>query len=165
MFNGLAFLGLIGAVTQLFKEATEKKQPYGSRVDWVKVDEDERNGVSYEEYCRRMRKGYYHTTEPKKYFDLMAYRQDVLDGATPDELEQNRKNMKYGYLKPVGYDHRANYTTEGCPSDIIVDVERYEYQRRKFPHWFSDGRLLRPHEYWTFRPKYHDGDWDYYVFH
>lgn len=165
MFNGLAFLGLIGAVTQLIKEKTEPTVPANARLDWVKIDEDERNGISQKEYARRMRNGYYHTTEPKKYFDLMAYRQDVLDGATPDELEQNRKNMKYGYLKPVGYSHRANYTTEGCPSDIIVDVERYEYQRRKFPEWFSDGRLLRPHEYWTFRPKYHEGDWDYYVFH
>ena len=159
MFNGLAFLGLIGAVTQLFKEATEKKQPYGSRVDWVKVDEDERNGVSYEEYCRRMRKGYYHTTEPKKYFDLMAYRQDVLDGATPDELEQNRKNLKYGYLKPVGYDHRANYKTENCPSDIIVDVERYEYQRRNHPKWFENGRLIPRYAYMDFERREF---WDYY---
>lgn len=153
MFNGLAFLGLIGAATQLFKEATEKKQPYGSRVDWVKVDEDERNGVSYEEYCRRMRKGYYHTTEPKRYFDLMAYRQDVLDGATPDELEQNRKNMKYGYLKPVGYAHRANWTREGCPSDVIVDVERYEYQRRNHPEWFETTGVLVEYRYLTFEQK------------
>ena len=27
LFDGLALLGLIGAVTQLFKEKTEKKQP------------------------------------------------------------------------------------------------------------------------------------------
>lgn len=158
MFNGLAFLGLIGAVTQLFKEATEKKQPYGSRVDWVKVDEDERNGVSYEEYCRRMRKGYYHTTEPKKYFDLMAYRQDVLDGATPDELEQNRKNMKYGYLKPVGYDHRANWNRSGCPEDVIVDVERYEYQRRYHPEFFANG-LTKDWAYVNFKDRFF---WDYY---
>lgn len=137
LFNGLAFLGLIGAVTQLFKEATGYKAPAGSRIDWQKIDEDEHNGVSYEEYCRRMRRGYYHTTEPILMFDLKKYNEDVLSGMSPDELENRRKSGVYGAEKPFGYDQRKNFSLEGLPTDYVLDVERYEYTRRNYPQWFS----------------------------
>ena len=61
--------------------------------------------------------------------------------------------MKYGYLKPVGYAHRANWTKEGCPSDVIVDVERYEYQRRNHPDWFEITGVLVEYRYLTFKQK------------
>lgn len=147
LFDGLALLGLIGAAKQLFTEATEKKQPAGSRIDWDKYEADDRAGVSSKEMGRRMAKGYYHTTEPKKMFDLMAYRQDVLDGATPDELESNRLAGKYGPVKPKITAHGKNYSCAGIPSDIVVDVERYEYERREDPEYFKRIGLIRPHDY------------------
>lgn len=147
MFEGLTILGLIGAAKQLFKEATEKKMPANARIDWDKLDADDRAGVSYEERGRRMAKGYYHTTEPRKMFDLMAYRQDVLAGATPDELESNRLAGKYGAVKPSGYGYRRNYDLNMLPSDVVVDVERYEFHRRNYPDYFEEFGLLKPHGY------------------
>lgn len=147
MFEGLTILGLIGAAKQIFKEATEKKQPVGSRIDWDLLDEEDKAGVPFDVRSKRMASGYYHTTEPKKMFDLMKYREDVLAGATPDELESNRLAGKYGAVKPKITAHGMNYSYGGLPSDIVVDVERYEYERRNRPDYFEWAGLIEPHEY------------------
>lgn len=153
LFDGLTILGLIGAAKQLFKEATEKKQPVGSRIDWDLLDEEDKAGVPYDVRSKRMAQGYYHTTEPKKMFDLMKYREDVLAGATPDELESNRLAGKYGAVKPSGYSYRRNYSYDGLPANVIVDVERYEWQRRNFPDFFEKRGMLKRCEYLVIEEK------------
>ena len=142
MFNGLAILGLIGLATQFFKEATSPKMPPNARIDWELYWAEDLLGVSYKERGRRMARGYYHTTEPMKMFDLKKYNEDVLSGMSPDELERRRLSGVYGAEKPKGYDFKKNFDTKGLPRDYVLDVERYEYARRKYPEWFRPHRLL-----------------------
>lgn len=140
LFDGLTIIGLFGAAKQIFKEATTYKPAANERIDWQKVDEE--SYLSAEEKQRRWRRGYYHTSEPMKMFDLQMYKDDILAGATVDELEANRLAGKYGAVKPYGYDSKANYSTKELTRPYVVDVEKYEYKRRKHPDWYPPNRLF-----------------------
>ena len=139
MFNGLAFLGLIGIVSQFIKEKTEPKLPPNVTFNHDKLHEDIMARVPDKVVEKRLRQGYYHTE--KKMFDIKKYNDDVLAGMSPDELESRRKSGVYGAEKPIGGVLDRNCSTKGMSIYHVWDVERYEYCRRKYPERFK-ARLI-----------------------
>ena len=139
MFDGLALLGLIGAVKQIWKEKTEPTVPANTRFDFDKYHEDVMACVPNDVVSKRVRAGYYHSV-PKR-FDLKQYNDDVLAGMSPDELEKRRLSGVYGDTKPRGNGILANCDSSQVSIYHVWDVERYEYKRRKYPEQFK-ARLI-----------------------
>ena len=135
MFDGLALLGLIGAVKQIWKEKTEPTVPANTRFDFDKHHEDVMAGVPSDVVAKRIRAGYYHS-EPKQ-FNLKKYNDDAKAGMSPDELESRRLSGAYGDTKPRGSGVLANYSVKEIRGYYVLDVERYEYCRRKYPERFT----------------------------
>lgn len=135
LFDGLALLGLIGAVTQIWKEKTEPTVPANTRFDFDKYNEDVMACVPNDIVSKRVRAGYYHSV-PKQ-FDLKKYNDDANAGMSPDELEKRRLSGVYGDTKPRGSGVLANYSVREMCGNYVLDVERYEYCRRKYPERFT----------------------------
>lgn len=139
MFDGLALLGLIGAVRQIWKEKTEPKLPANARFDYDKFHEEMMSGIPDKIVEQRLRAGYYHTTE-RKQFDLVKYNEDVKTGISPYELEKRRLEGVYGDVKPRTRGSK-NYSEKELRGNYVLDVERYEYKRKKYPELF-EGYLI-----------------------
>lgn len=143
MFKGIKIYSLISTIVQFIKEKNRKPLPPHSRFDHALYESDTYNGISLEEKQNRLANGYYHTTKPIEQFDLMKYREDVLNGVSPYDLEKRRLEGVYGAVKPIMNTANKNNCSlwNGYPSDLVCDVERYEYDRKKGLEIFNYGLI------------------------
>ncbi len=139
MFRGIKIVSAILTVKQFIKEKRQKPLPPNTRFNHELYEAESYGKVSPDERSRRLANGYYHTTEAVKQFDLKKYREDVLAGLSPEQLRDNRLKGVYGAEKPIMNTANRNNCSlwTGYPSDLVCDVERYEYERERYPERFQ----------------------------